>query len=124
MKARTVAYIIVLILVVVFLLANWSVISMPVEISFLVASVRAPLGVLIVLVAFAIFGLDFISNALDRNTWLRERRELAADMEQLRLRADQVEQSRLRDLRETVERETAAIRAQLERLTTRGADGR
>jgi uncharacterized integral membrane protein len=123
MKARTVAYIVVLLLVVVFLLANWRVISMPVEISFLVASIRAPLGVLVVLVALAIFGLDFVSNALNRNTWLRERRELNTEMQELRLRADQIEQSRLRDLRETVERETAAIRAQLERLSSR-ADGR
>jgi hypothetical protein len=123
MKARTVAYIIVLILVVVFLLANWRVISMPVEISFLVSSFRAPLGVLIVLVALAIFALDFVSNALARSAWSRERRELTAEVQQLRRRADEAEHSRLKELHETVERETAAIRAQLERLS-RGTDGR
>jgi uncharacterized integral membrane protein len=120
MKARTVAYIIVLLLVVVFLLANWHVISMPVEISFLVTSFRAPLGVLIVLVAAAIFVLDFVSNALARSSWSRERRELTAEVQQLRLRADEAEHSRIKELHETVERETAAIRAQLERLTSRG----
>ena len=67
-------------------------------------------------IAAAILAIDFAIYSLNRLAWTRERRELAAQIEQQRLRADQAEESRIRTLGETLERETAAIRAQLEQL--------
>jgi len=116
MKLRSVLYIVIGLLVLVLVLINWSVISLPTELHLIFATVRAPLGVLLILIAAAILAVDFTVYALNRLSWTRERRELAAQIEQQRLRADQAEESRIHALRETLERETAAIRAQLDEL--------
>jgi hypothetical protein len=60
--------------------------------------------------------IGFIAHGLARYGWQRERRSLSQEIEQLRARADVSEESRLRELREIVERETGVIRSQLERL--------
>jgi uncharacterized integral membrane protein len=116
MKIRTVLYIIVLLIVLAFLLANWRAISNPSDLNFFVARIHAPVGVLILLVAAVIAAIAFIAHGLARYSWQRERRSLAQEIEQLRARAEAVEQSHLQELREVIERETAAIRGQLERL--------
>ena len=117
MKVRTVVYIVVLLIVVAFLLANWSTISNPSDLNFFFARIHAPVGVLILLVAAVIGAIAFIAHGLARYTWLRERRSLAQQIEELRSRADVVQESHLQELKEVLERETAAIRSQLERLS-------
>ncbi|HTT02714.1 MAG TPA: hypothetical protein VMG11_11575 [Steroidobacteraceae bacterium] len=116
MKPRTIANIAVLIIVLAFLIANWRVITMSTELNLLFARLQAPLGVLILIVGAAIFAVEFIVHALSRRTWSRERLGLARELEALRLRADEVEGARIKELRDQIERETAVIRAQLERL--------
>ena len=110
MRLRNVLYTVMAILLLVLVILNWSVISQSTELKLIFATVQAPLGVLIVLIAAAILMVDLLVYSLNRLSWARERRELAAQIEQHRLRADQVEESRIR---ETLEQETAAIRAQL-----------
>lgn len=116
MKPRTVLYIVALIFILIFTLANWTVIASRTEFNLLVAKVNAPLGVLVALLAGIVFVIDSIWHALHRSAWTRERRLLLQENGQLRLRAEQVELSRIKELRDFVEHETAAIRSQLDRL--------
>ncbi len=116
MRPRNVAYLIVLLLLVVFVIANWNVIASSHEISFLVGRVTAPLGVLILVIAALVFAIDLVSHAFSRRSWDLERRGLSQEMERLRLRAEQAEESRIEAVRDLIERETAVIRGQLDRL--------
>jgi hypothetical protein len=118
MNARSVAYIVVGLALLVFTLANWHVLMSPADLNLILGHYHAPLGLLVVVVAAAIFAIEFGAHALSRQSWRRERRTLAERIEELQLRADAAEASRIRELRELVERETGAIRAQLERLLT------
>jgi uncharacterized integral membrane protein len=118
MRLRNVLYIVIGLLVLVLLALNWSVITQSTELKLIFATVQAPLGVLLLLIAAAILAVDFAVYSLNRLSWTRERRELAAQIEQHRLRADQAEESRIRALRETLEQETAVIRAQLDQIAS------
>ncbi len=116
MRPRNVAYLIVLLLLLVLVLANWNVIASSHEISFLVGRITAPLGVLILVIAALVFAIDLVSHAFSRRAWDQERRSLAQEMERLRVRAEQAEASRIEAVRDLIERETATIRGQLDRL--------
>ena len=116
MRARTVAYVILLLVLVALLIANRTAIATPTPLNFLLAHARAPFGILILIVAVLIALVDFIAHALSRYGWQRERRSLARELEALRAQAEQAEASRIRELKETVERESAAIRAELDRV--------
>ena len=117
MRPRNVLYIVIALLLLVLVLINWRVVAQSTQLNLIFTTVQAPLGVLIALIAAAILAVDFAVYSINRLAWTRERRELAAQIEQQRLRADQAEESRIRTLRETLERETAAIRTQLDQLT-------
>ena len=117
MRPRTVVYVILAVILAALLIANRAVIATSTPLNFLVTRAHAPFGVLILIVAILIALADFIAHALSRYGWLRERRSLANETGMLRERAEQAEASRIRELKETVERESAAIRSQLDRLT-------
>ena len=119
MRPRNVMFIVVALLLTFIVLANWAVISQPTEISLLVARINAPLGLLLLIVALAVFAIDFTLHSLSRLSWSRERRDLNAQIERHRVLADQAEESRVRELKNLIERETATIRAQLEQLLRR-----
>lgn len=116
MKPRSVLYIVIGVLLLVLIVKNWSVISPSTQLDLIFVDVKAPLGVLILLIAGAVLAIDFAVYSLNRLTWASERRELAAQIERQRLRADQAEESRIRELKETMTREMAGISAQLEQL--------
>jgi uncharacterized integral membrane protein len=116
MRIRTFVYILLLVIVLAFLLDNWRTISTPTDLNFFLARIHAPVGVLVLLVAAVIAAIGLVAHGLARYGWQRERRGLAQELEQLRARVDVSQETRLRELRETLERETAVIRAQLERL--------
>lgn len=116
MRPRTVVYIILLLILVALLVANRTVIATSTPLNFLVTRANAPFGILILIVAILIALVDFVAHALSRYGWLRERRTLASEIGMLREQAEQAEASRIHELKETVERESAAVRAQLERL--------
>jgi len=117
MRPRNVAFIVIALLLLFIVLANWSVIVQPTQLNLLITTLNAPLGLLIVLVGMAVFAIDFTVHSLSRLSWSRERRELTAQIERQRLLADQAEESRVRALQEQLEREAASIRAQLDRLS-------
>src|SRR4051812_33331327 len=102
-RPRNVLYIVIALLLLVLMLINWHVIAQSTQLNLIFATVQAPLGVLIALIAAAILAVDFAVYSLNRLTWTRERRELATQIEQQRLRADQAEESRIRTLGETLE---------------------
>lgn len=112
MKPRSVLYIVIAVLLLILVIKNWSVISPSTQLDLIFVDVKAPLGVLILLIASAILAINFIMNAF-------ERRSLAAQMEELRVRADRAEESRIRDLKETIERELRSVREMLEKLAAR-----
>ncbi|HTX23880.1 MAG TPA: LapA family protein [Steroidobacteraceae bacterium] len=116
MRPRNVAYIIVLLLLLGFLLANWNAIATSSDLNLFVARIHAPFGVLILLVATVIGAVGFVAHALARYGWQRERNRLTQQIEELRLRADQSQESHLGALHALIERETATIRSQLERV--------
>jgi uncharacterized integral membrane protein len=115
MKPRTVAYLIVLLLLTIFVVANWNVIVTSTEINFLIGRIHAPLGLLIALLVAIVVVVDFIAQALLRYGWLRERRTLEQEIARHRLRAEEADQSRVGELRTLVEREFAAVHAKLDR---------
>lgn len=116
MKPRTIAYVILLLILVALLVANRTVIATSTPLNFLITRTQAPFGILILIVAILIALVDYIAHALSRYGWHRERRSLASELEMVRERAEQAEASRIHELKETVERESAEIRAQLDHL--------
>ena len=116
MKARTIAYLFVLLMLIVFVLANWGVMMNPTELSVLVTKVHAPLGLIALAFAAAVFLIDLASHTASRLSWNRDRSLLMREMQALRARADSAEASRIQELKELVERETAALRSQLAEL--------
>jgi uncharacterized integral membrane protein len=115
-KPRTVLYIVALLLVVVFALANWTLLAASVELNLLVAKLQAPLGILMLLIVALIVLFDLGVHAMTHRAWTRERRALAKDLESLRVRAEAEDQSRIAALRSAMERELATIHTQLDQL--------
>jgi uncharacterized integral membrane protein len=116
MNAKGVAYIVSAIVLGVFVLANWTLFAAPVELNLLIVRVQAPLIILILLVAGVILLVDLGVHALSTRAWVRERRALRKDLEAARSRAEHEEESRTGALRLAMERQLAAIRAQLDLL--------
>lgn len=116
MRFRTILYVITVIIVGVLALANWEVMMQPVTLNVLVARVLVPLWALLLAPAVVILLIDLLAYGLNRRAWARERQDLTNQIHTLRARADSVEESRIQSLREAMERETAIIRAQLDRL--------
>ena len=77
----------------------------PTEFNLLIAHVNAPLGVLVALLAGIVIVTDSIWHAVHRGAWGHARQMLKQEMEQLRLRAEQAEGSRIKELQEFVEHE-------------------
>jgi uncharacterized integral membrane protein len=116
MNARGVLYIVAAILIGVFVLANWTLLAASVELHLLIATIHAPLGVLILMIGAAILLIDLAVHTVSRRSWIRDRRLLTTDLESARQRVDREEESRTSALRVTLERELATMRGQLDRL--------
>lgn len=116
MKPRTVLYVVVLIIALVFVLANWKLLATPTELSLIVTTVKAPGAIVGLLVVAVVLLIDWGTHALSRRGWERERRQMLQEIERLRTQAHDAESSRLQALQETVQRETSVIREQLARL--------
>lgn len=96
-------------LLVLFALANWSVLIAPATLSFLVFQVEGPLGVILLagmLLLLALFVLYAL--ALRTRTLMESRRQMQ-ELEALRKLANDAEASRLKELRAEIEREHARL---------------
>ncbi|HTV49823.1 MAG TPA: hypothetical protein VME21_01475 [Steroidobacteraceae bacterium] len=116
MSARILGYGVLAILLIVLLIANWHLLAASTALNLVIAHLTAPLIVLMLIIAALALLIDALAHAVERRLWGQERRALARQIEELRVRADQAEGSRLIALQATIERELAAIRAQLERI--------
>jgi uncharacterized integral membrane protein len=116
MSARTIGYVIVALLLVALLVANWHLLAGATQLNLLIAQVSAPLIVLIVVLVGLVLLIEALAHALERRGWRQERYGLAQQLEQLRSRADQAEAARIASLQALLERELAAIRVQLDRV--------
>ena len=94
----------------VFTLANWSVLSAPAALSFIVFEVEGPLGV-ILLGAMLVLVALFVLYALTlRTNMLMESRRHNQELQAQRKLAETAEASRLSELRAQIEREFAQLR--------------
>ncbi len=99
-----------LFVIAVFTLANWSVLSAPATLSFIVFEVEGPLGVILLgamLVLVALFVLYALT--LRTNTLMESRRH-NHELQAQRKLAETAEASRLSELRAQIEREFARLR--------------
>jgi hypothetical protein len=114
MKLSTVLFLVVLAAALAFSIANWSVITAPTDVSLIVATIRAPLGlillglVLLVTVLFLAF-LVYLQTSV-----LIESRRHARELDAQRQLADQAEASRFTDLRGFVEQELKSVVARID----------
>lgn len=105
-----------LLLLVVFTLANWSVLTATTALSFVVFDVEGPLGV-ILLGAMLVLVTLFVVYALTlRTSMLMESRRHSQELQAQRKLAEVAEASRLSELRTQVEREFAQLRSAIGEL--------
>jgi len=116
MKTSGVVYVVAAAILAAFVVANWQLLMLSVEMNFLVARIQAPLAVLLLLVASVILLLDFGVHALREHAWIRDRRTLSRDLEAARLRAEQEGDARTAATTSAIHRDLAIIRAQLDRV--------
>ena len=110
MTFRSALLLIVFLLLLVFTAVNWTAFTAPTELSFLVASVQAPLGV-IMLGVVALLALLFVAWAMYMQTAsLLESRRYAKELESQRALADRAEASRFTELQKYIGEELAALR--------------
>jgi hypothetical protein len=115
MKLSTLLFAVIVVFVAAFSIANWQVIVAPTDLSLVVTSVRAPLGlillgmVLLVTVVFLAFVVYLQTSVLLESR--RHARELGAQ----RQLADQAEASRFTELRAFLDGELKGVNARIDR---------
>lgn len=103
-----------LFLLAVFTLANWSALTAPTALSFLVFEVEGPLGVLLLGVTLVLVALFTLYALTLRTNMLMESRRHNQELQAQRKLAESAEASRLSELRQQIEREFALLRGSLE----------
>lgn len=105
MKAPTVLLLAVLIVIVAFAAANWSVITAPTTVSVLVTDIQAPLGLLLLGITVLITALFLIFVVYLQTTVLLDARRHSRELQAQRELADKAEASRFTDLRNYLDTE-------------------
>lgn len=106
-----VVILVVLLLLAVFSLANWSVLSAPATLSFIVFDVEGPLGVILIGAMLVVVGLFTLYALTLRTNMLIESRHHNQELQAQRKLVETAEASRLSELRTQIEREFADVRA-------------
>lgn len=101
---------VILLVVAVFSLANWSVLSAPATLSFIVFDIEGPLGVILLGAMLVLVGLFVLYALTLRTKMLMESRRCNQELEAQRKIAETAEASRLSELRAQIEREFADVR--------------
>jgi uncharacterized integral membrane protein len=128
MSIRTVGLVLLLALLAVFVIVNWSAFTTPTSLSLLVGTVEAPLGLLMLMVT-ALLGVVFLAYLVWLQTSvLLESRRLARELAAQRQLADQAESSRFTELRTHIDQSINGLAAQIgeldDRLAGRGGTPR
>ena len=101
-------------LLVLFAAMNWGALTAPTTLSFLGASVEAPLGLILLSIAVGLALLALVYGAVQRTAALIEARRHTQALEEQRRLAEQAEASRLAELRVQHEQEFALVRKTIE----------
>lgn len=97
-----------------FVIANWGVLIMPVELSLLVATINAPAGIILLgATALLLVLLAAYTLTLHTSTLIETRRH-AKELREQRLLADQAEASRFTELGSAMRSEFAELRAAMQ----------
>ena len=100
-----------------FVIANWGVLVMPVEVSLLVATINAPAGIILLgATALLLTLLGAYTLTLHTSTLLEARRH-AKELREQRLLADQAEASRFTELGTAMRAEFSELRAAMQQTT-------
>lgn len=111
MNILGVVILVALLLLAVFSLANWSVLSAPATLSFMVFDIEGPLGVILLGAILVLVGLFVLYALTLRTNMLMESRRHNQELQAQRKLAETAEASRLSELRTQIEREFADVRA-------------
>jgi uncharacterized integral membrane protein len=93
----------------VFVLTNWGVLSTPTSLSFLIFSLEAPLGMVLLGTLFVFVALFTVYILILRTTMLMDARHYARELQAQQQLAEKAEASRLNELRSQLEHEFAKL---------------
>lgn len=116
MKLLGVVILVLLLLLAVFSLANWTVLSAPATLSFIVFNIEGPLGVILLGAMLVLGGLFALYALTLRTSMLVESRRYNQELQAQRKLAETAEASRLGELRAQVKQEFAEVRTTLGEL--------
>ena len=128
MSIRTVCLVLLLAILAVFVVVNWTAFTTPTSLSLLVGTVDAPLGLLMLMVT-ALLGVVFLAYIVWLQTSvLLESRRLNRELAAQRQLADQAESSRFTELRTHFDQSINGLAALIgeldDRLAGRGTSAR
>ncbi|MBN1212477.1 MAG: hypothetical protein JXA92_07855 [candidate division Zixibacteria bacterium] len=104
----------ILLILIIFTAANWSVLNTNTVLSFVFFDFEGPLGVILLVIILALVLLLVAYALLLRTTWLVESRRLNRQLEDQRVLAQQAETSRITALQELIGKEFKEMRDSLE----------
>ena len=124
MSIRTVGLVLLLAMLAVFVIVNWTAFTAPTSLSLLVGTIEAPLGLLMLMIT-ALLGVVFLAYLVWLQTSvLLESRRLNRELAAQRQLADQAESSRFTELRTHIDQSINGLAAQIgeldDRLASRG----
>jgi uncharacterized integral membrane protein len=119
MTIRGFVYIVIALLIAVFTVANWSVITQATALNLLVARIDAPLGIVMLLAIVFVMAVGLLLIELQRLSWNRQQQSLQREVDRQRKLAEDAEASRLADLRMLVQTETSTLRDKLDQVLER-----
>ena len=113
-RALAIVLVAALAMLALFAAMNWAALTAPTSLRFVGVNVDAPLGLILVATAIAFALLSFVYGAVQRTATLLEMRRQAQALEAQRRLAEDAEASRLKELREEMQREFAEVRRTIE----------
>ena len=119
MKVRTLLLLMVLLAIVIFTALNWTVITTPTTLSLLVATVEAPLGLIMLGLLLLLTGVFTIFAGYQQTSTLLEARQQTKALEAQRKLADQAEASRITELQNLLN--SALLRLEQQSVESRQA---
>ena len=119
MTIRGFVYIVIALLIAVFTVANWSVITQATTLNLLVARIDAPLGIVMLLAIVFVMAVGLLLIELQRLSWSRQQQSLQREVDRQRKLAEDAEASRLADLRMLVQTEASTLRDKLDQVLAR-----
>jgi uncharacterized integral membrane protein len=109
-KLPTAVVLVLLVVVTLFTVLNWDAFTTPTQLSVIVTTVQAPLGVLMLILTGAITAAFLVFVVYLQASTTLEARRLAKELKSQRELADRAEASRFTELRNFLSQELAALR--------------